>query len=296
MNVHQLLFKAKKILNQENIESSGIDSELLLSFILNKSREYILTHPKQELSPVEEHFFWKLIKRRSQGEPIAYLTGKKEFCGLEFEVNQNTLIPRPETEILVEKILEYIEKNFDKKDILHIFDIGTGSGCIITAVAQKLKKINFSNTKFYAGDVLEKTLAVAQKNAQRHLDDCQIIFRKGDLLNPFIEDIKKFNKKDHVIFLANLPYLSQCLYENTPISVKNYEPRKALYSKQDGLNHYKRLFSQIKIFENNFNWNIALEFSPEQEKLLEKLIKDFFPKKKIALTKDLSDKMRICMI
>jgi release factor glutamine methyltransferase len=295
MNINKLLYRSKKIIAKKNLYSSDIDAEILLSHILNVSREYVLIHPELEISKEEESRFMDLVERRSQGEPVAYLTGRKEFCGMEFEVNKNTLVPRPETEILVEKTLDYIENNFNKKDKLKIFDIGTGSGCIITSVAQEIKKIGFSNVDFYAGDISEAALEIAQKNAQKHLNQQEIVFKKSDLLNSFLEEIKSFKEKDKLIILANLPYLSKGIYGSSPKDVKEYEPKIALEAGEDGLDFYRQLLKQIihtKV-HTEVHTSLFLEISPEQTEKIKEVVKDRFPESKMEIYKDLAGRDRI---
>ncbi|MFO7807475.1 MAG: peptide chain release factor N(5)-glutamine methyltransferase [Candidatus Moraniibacteriota bacterium] len=299
MNINKLLYRSKKIIAKKNLYSSDIDAEILLSHILNVSREYVLIHPELEISKEEESRFMDLVERRSQGEPVAYLTEYKEFCGLEFEVNKNTLVPRPETEILVEKTLDYIENNFNKKDKLRIFDIGTGSGCIITAIAQELKNLGFSNVGFCAGDISKAALNTARKNTQNHLEKQEIIFKRGDLLNPFIEEIKGFGEKDQLIILANLPYLSETIYQNSPGDVRNFEPKLALEAGKDGLDYYKRLLDYVKEYDLDKKTGstcLFLEISPEQAEKIKEVVKDNFPESEIEIYKDLAERDRIVRI
>jgi release factor glutamine methyltransferase len=150
-----------------------LDIELLLTKILKKPKEYLFEYPEKNLTNSQLKKFKKLFNKRAKGEPVAYLLSHKEFYNLDFKVNKNVLIPRPETEILVEEVLIYIKKN---KTHL-IFEIGVGSGAIIISLAKQIKK-----TEFFATDISLKALNIAKQNAKFH--KTKIKFFKGDLLEP----------------------------------------------------------------------------------------------------------------
>ncbi|MDZ7611701.1 MAG: peptide chain release factor N(5)-glutamine methyltransferase [Candidatus Moranbacteria bacterium] len=293
MNSKELLLKAKNILIKKRIESLSFDSELLLSFILGVSREYILTHPEYEVSSEKERKFLELIKRRSRGEPVAYLIGRKEFCGLNFQVDQNVLIPRPETELMVEKVLKLVEKEKSKEKVAFI-DIGTGSGCIIISLAQKLKNYSKENL-FYASDISLKALNVAKKNAKKHKAE-NIKFLHGNLLEPFFNN-KSLLKADKIIITANLPYLSQEIYQSAPKDVRDFEPKMALEAGDDGLDLYRELFEQMQSENlNKKTTSLFLEISPEQKEKTEDLVNKKLSNAKIAHYKDLANKSRMIEI
>ena len=143
---------------------SPLDSEILLSLALAKPKEYILAHPENKISPAQIKKYYSFVERRSTGEPIAYIAGKKEFFGLDFIVDKNVLIPRPETELLVEHAIEKIlNTKYGMPDT--IIDVGTGSGNIIISIAKNLPIKN--KTNFYAVDISKKSLEVAKKNAKK---------------------------------------------------------------------------------------------------------------------------------
>jgi len=266
-----------------------IDLEILLSFVLNKNREFILSHPEYQLS------FWQflklnhLIKKRIKNEPIAYLIGKKEFYGIDFLVDKNTLIPRPETELIVDEALCILKDT----QINSVIDIGTGSGNIPIAILKNFPAEN--NIKFFAVDISGKALCVAKKNAQKIIPNQKINFLKGDLLNLIIEN-KIIKDNQTVLITANLPYLSAEIYQNCP--AKDFEPKTALFSEQDGLAHYEKLFKQIKnnFSQKNNKFFILLEISPEQKEKISSLIEKYFPNSKIEFQKDLAEKWRMIKI
>jgi len=260
--------------------------ELILAHILKKSREYVLTHPELSLTKAQKRQFEKLIKRRENYEPLAYILGHKEFYGLDFKVNENALIPRPETELLVEEILRLKPKN------KNIIDIGTGSGNIIIALAKNIKEKN----NYFGIDISEKALSVTRFNARKHNVDKKIRFIKSDLLKTFIQNTKYKILNTELIIVANLPYLSEKIYSSTIPDVKNFEPKSALLSGPDGLAHYERLLKQIKLLSVHCSLSTVhcfLEISPEQKPKMERLIRQYFPKSKIIFKKDLAGKWRV---
>ena len=283
--MHKILDLQKKYSQKIDL----IDLEILLSFVLNKNREFVLSHPEHQLS------FWQslklnyLIKKRLKNKPAAYLIGKKEFYGIDFLVDKNTLIPRPETELIVDEALCILKDT----QINSVIDIGTGSGNIPIAILKNFPAKN--NIKFFAVDISSKALNIAQKNAQKIIPDQKINFLKGDLLNPVIEN-KIIEDNQTVLITANLPYLSAEIYNNCP--AKNYEPKTALLSGQAGLAHYEKLFKEIKnnFSDKNIKFFILLEISPEQKEKIHSLIQKYFPNSKIEFQKDLAEKWRMVKI
>ncbi|HPX93959.1 MAG TPA: peptide chain release factor N(5)-glutamine methyltransferase [Candidatus Moranbacteria bacterium] len=274
---------------------NALDLEILLAYSLGKPREFILAHPEFLIDNNQQSKINKLIKRRIKGEPIAYITGCKEFYGLDFLVNKHTLIPRPETELIVDNVLQ---ESKNEKNELSIIDVGTGSGNIAISIAKKIASKNnkSQSAKFYATDISDKALTIAKKNAKIHDVDKQIKFLKGDLLSPTLPLIAD-NRS--LIIVSNLPYLSKRLYESASRDVKNYEPKSALYSRKHGLAHYEKLLKQIKkmlVTCHLSNVTCFMEISPEQKSLISKTIKKNFPKAKITFKRDLANKHRLCRI
>lgn len=280
----------KKIL--QNTLLPPLDAELLLSHTLKKPREFLFAHPEKKLTKNQIVKFNNFSKRRAKGEPIAYLLGKKEFYGLEFLVNKNVLIPRPETELLVEATLRGIMNK--ESGIKNIVDVGTGSGNIIISIVKNIpakirKKINF-----YATDISEKALRVAKKNARKHKIDKYIKFIKSSLL----EFASKKKSEGNVIIVANLPYVSRSLYQKHKDNLK-YEPKTALISEKNGLERYVRLVREIgKIRKSGISGRVLafFEISPEQKKEISEIIGQALPPAKIRFFKDLSGKTRVVKI
>lgn len=322
MNINNALLKINQIITDANIENSQNESLLILSFILNKSIEYIYTHSEDEISVALFQKVEKLAQKRSSGMPLAYILGSKEFYGIDFRVNSSVLIPRPETEMMVDEALNWIE-NFEEKEELSILDVGTGSGCIPIAIAKNIKRI----VNFLAIDFSEDALKIAKENIEHHGLENQITSKKSDLLQDLDRNI--FNQKN-VLITANLPYLSKNIYDNSPSSVQDFEPKEALISGFDGLDHYRRLFEEINtVILNGMNeeqvneveesftrkanlsadpspslrmtsvksLEVLLEISPEQKELMEDLIKEKFGDKvEVLIKKDLAGKWRLVKI
>ena len=286
-------------MNKEKILDE-YEKDLMLSKILNVSREYILARKNiLRLNSFQQKKFEQMIERRKKQEPLAYILGEKEFFGLTFAVTSATLVPRPETELLVEKILSLPQNFFNRKTA--IIDVGTGSGNIIVSLAKNFfareKNLPIS---FYGVDISKASLAIAQKNARQNKIAKKIKFAKSDLLKHFFRAQKNFSPlPDSLLIVANLPYLSKKIYEKTPLSVKKYEPKIALMSQKFGLEHYQRLFKEISQIKRKYEFSsikIFLEFSPEQKKRLEIVTQKEFPSAKIFFQKDLSEKWRILQI
>lgn len=272
------------------------DFFVLLAHATRKEKVFLLAHPDYSLTDEEAKRTTMYLMRRLKHEPVAYITGHKEFYGREFLVTRDTLIPRPETELLITCTIDRIRNKeslaTSGKEITDIIDVGTGSGnIIITLVKELLTTDQKSNTKFYALDISRAALAVAAKNAERHMVSDQITFWHSDLIHDFpctaVAD-------HHVIFVANLPYLSGCIYAASDLDVRDYEPRSALESGRDGLNHYRRLLSEIQAWVHVArSITIFLEISPEQNILIQDVTRQTFPAASLRMFSDLSGRIRL---
>ena len=321
-DIQELLSTATTKLKHSDSQTPQLDAEVLLAHALKKPREYILAHPEKSLTKLKIENFKLKIARRSLGEPVAYITGQKEFYGLDFFVNKNVLIPRPETELIVDKALtliknsaetatkktekrkemqsfdisiyRYIERLKNNTKGVTVIDVGTGSGCIIVSSAYNIQHTTRNKIDFFGTDTSSQVLNVAKKNARSHKVEKNIIFLQGNLLDPILKS-KIVNQKSSILILANLPYLSKKIYKTSPFPVKNYEPQKALASGMDGLDHYRELFGQIETLVTDYKLRITAlcEISPEQKNIFKKEIKTLFPSPKISFFKDLSGKWRL---
>lgn len=287
MTIQKALLWGEKILKPKKIPTVQLDAEILLAFALNKNREWLIAHSNDKIAAKDFHKYQRLILRRSKFEPIAYIIGKKEFYGLEFRVNKNVLIPRPETEILVETILKEIENPHLKSLTQYsIADIGTGSGNIAITLA---KQLAISNKQYAitASDVSKKALKVAKQNAKKHQVSDKIKFLQSDLFDNFPKNLK-FD-----IICANLPYLGQ-EFKNLP-----FEPEIALKGGKTGIEIYKKFFKQIKPHLKKDS-KIFIEIGDQQTKLIKQIIKKQLPsaswRTKIKILKDLADQNRVVVI
>lgn len=281
MDVKNIITLAINTFNKRKIKFPHFEAEILLSFILQKPREFLLTYPEYIVSKTQVEMLNALIKKRMAGEPIAYLTGAKEFYGFKFNVNKNVLIPRPETELMVDEAIKIAHK----KNIMAFLDVGTGSGCIIISLA----KILGCCFKYYGFDISAKAVLTARKNAR--MQEVEFVkFTTSNLLKKF----KKCNiPKNGVFILANLPYLTPKQIKKSK-SIKN-EPKLALLAGKDGLKYYKTLFKQINILKLK-NFHLLIEIDPAQKNKISSLIKKSLPETNFIIKKDLRGHSRMVMI
>ncbi len=263
MTIQQALNTATKKLSKSST-SPALDAEMLLAFCLKQTRTYILVHMDKNVTPTVAKRYNKLVNLRANGWPVAYLTGHREFFGLDLIVNKHVLIPRPWTEALVYDSIRTLQKYSG----LNILDVGTGSGAIIIALAKTLGKKN----KYFASDISQEALAVAKKNAKKF--NVSITFKNSDLL-------EKWGKEFDVV-TANLPYL----VKETNISTK-HEPKLALLSKNNGLEHYENLINQLSKWKKHPKF-LFIESEPHQKNKLKQLIKKSLPKTYFKITSDSS--------
>jgi len=275
MKALDLINLGERELKQKKIASSRLDSELLLSKVLSKKREEILINLEQKICQNNLSMYKELIIRRSQNEPIAYIFEEKEFWSKNFFVNSDTLIPRPETELMVEKLV----KIFKEKKI-SILDIGTGSGCILISLLSEL-----TNSKGIGIDISKKALNIAKKNSKRHAMQNRV-----KLLNKSL-DSKFYQKFDLIV--SNPPYIKSSEIKNLTEDIKKYEPRIALDGGNDGLDLIRKVIYKTK-YILKVDGTLAIEIGNEQfKKVSEILIKKSFKIEEII--KDYKDNVR-CII
>ena len=244
-----------KLLKEKNVHTYILDSELLLSKSLNKSREEILINLEQNVNKRALTEFNKYIIRRSNREPIAYLLGEKEFWSKKFFVNKDTLIPRPETELLVDKLV-----TFFKKKRISILDIGTGTGCIILSLLSELK-----NSTGIAVDISSKAIKTAKKNASK--------FKLSDRIKFLNKPFENFYSKKFDLIVSNPPYIKRLDIKNLSDDIKNFEPRMALDGGNDGLDLIKKVIYKSKEILK-INGTLALEIGNEQINKVSKILID----------------------
>lgn len=264
-----------KNLRAHNQKIPELDWNIIIAHVIKKPKEFIYLHPEMKLKFTQYLKILWLIKKHNLGCPVAYLTNKKDFYGITFFVNKHVLIPRPDSEIMVEEAIKII--NEQKIDTL--IDVGTGSGCIPIAI---LKNIN-KQINTIAIDFSASALLLAQKNSQKY--KLTIDFQKGNLLKP-IKNKNLENKK--ILITANLPYLNFKQIEKEE-SIKK-EPYSALYGGRDGLDLYREMIEQIKkiFISKNTRLNFLFEIDPEQTKEIKKIIIKNIPKTQIKIRQDLA--------
>ena len=255
MKAFEIIKIGTKILKEKKIPSSILDSELLLSKTLNKTREEILTNLDQKIKKKNILVFKKYLQRRSKNEPIAYIFQEKEFWGNKFYVNKHTLIPRPETEMLVDKLL-----NIYKKKKISILDIGTGSGCIIISLL-----IYLSNSNGLGIDISKKAIQLAKKNKIKH----KLLNR----LKLSTQSLDKIYGRKFDLIVSNPPYIRRYDIKNLSDDIKKYEPRMALDGGNDGLDLIKKVIYKSK-YILKINGMLALEIGNEQIKKVSKILLD----------------------
>jgi len=258
-------------------DSPLLEAEVILSFVINKPRAWIISHPDTELDAANLEYANHLIGRLLKGEPLPYLTGIQAFYGLDFCVNPDVLIPRPETELLVEECIKWFEKNPTKRLMA---DVGTGSGIIAITLADR-----FVDLLITAIDISEQAIAVARKNATKFQVEKRIAFLQNDLLAN--------HQSKYDLVAANLPYIPHRALKN--LKVSKFEPTLALNGGMDGLELIRRLLEQSR---KNINPEglIILEIQYDQAKEVEKLAKERFPSAKISILNDLAGHPRISKI
>ena len=273
--IHQALEQGTRTLTQEDPANATLDAQVLLSHVMHIDRSTLYAYPERTLTPEQEQQFHTLIERRSQGEPVAYLTGHKEFYGLDFLVDQRVLIQRPETELLVETALNLCRQRLEAAHTPVLADIGTGSGIIPITIAVLEPRLPY----LYATDISTAALDVAYLNCQRHHVEHRVRLLHGDLLAPLPEPID--------ILTANLPYVGTGEMDDLPPDVREYEPHLALFSGPQGLDLLARFFSELhqshKLAEQAV---ILLEIGYRQREPLTTMLHEIWPQANITFTKD----------
>lgn len=232
----------------------------ILGHVLGRDRSFILTHADDLLDEEQDKAFRTLLTRRASGEPLQYLTGHQEFFGLDFEVTPDVLIPRPETELLVETALNL----FDPNDALLFCDVGTGSGCITITLLNKLRQ-----ARAVALDISEPALTVAQRNASYHSVADRVEFFRSDCF----ETVRETHQFAFELIVSNPPYVETCALDSLQREVRDFEPRVALFAGADGLAVIRRLMTESASFlkpQGFFLFEIGFNQAPAVEALIDR--------------------------
>lgn len=275
MIVAEALAKSKNTIDQIS-SSSVLDAEVILSYVLKQNRSWLIANPEFKLTILQLIKLYWFINRRRKLMPIAYLTHNREFFGRNFFINKFVLVPRPESETIIEVVLETLSKETIDK----IIEVGTGSGCLAVTLA-----LETNNIPIVATDISFKALGVAKKNARLHKVSNKINFIKGNLLKPVLLDISS-----STMIIANLPYLKTA---ELTTALKR-EPKLALDGGTDGMKYYNELLNQVA----NLNIKakpkyLILELHEPTAIFVQKLITKYFPHASLYVINDLAGKPRV---
>ena len=254
MTIKEALNQAVIMLKNENIESPKTKARMLLQTTLKKSREYLMIYDTKEITIIEREQYIRKIKRLISGEPLQYITGKQEFMKLNFLVTKDVLIPRPDTEILVEEVIK-IAQNIPNPVIL---DLCTGSGAIAVSMAKYIK-----NSKIYAVDISSKAIEIAKKNAEFNGVINNIVFIQSDLFT-------KIKNQKFDIIVSNPPYIETKVIKNLSKEVQN-EPKIALDGGEDGLDFYRKISENAYKYLNRQGY-LCLEIGYNQKYTVQKIL------------------------
>ena len=276
MNIFEAIKKGDAILRESGIKSYKIDSEILMSRVIKKNRADIILNSKTELSQKDYNLYENLIIQRSKQKPIAHLTGKKEFWKYEFSVTKDVLIPRPDTEIIVEKTLKLTEN----KNKLKVLEIGIGSGCILLSILKERK--SFYGTGI---DISKKTIEICKINCKN--------LGLSSRVKLFKTDIDNFRYGKYDLIISNPPYIKKFDLKYLEKEVSFYEPKPALDGGLDGLSELKKvILNSSKLIRRN--GKLVLEIAFDQAESVKSILKqnEFYINE---IIKDLSKKNR-CII
>ena len=288
-SIRGLLKRGIELLRATHVPSFTLAAELLLLHATGRDRTWIYSHPEDLLPQREVDNFLELVRRRANGEPTQHLTGKQEFWGLEFEVSPDVLIPRPETEHLVEVALDRLAVREVRAgrnprltgENLTLVDVGTGSGCIAIALAKELPA-----AKIYATDISPKALAVASRNASRHNLTQRIQFLESYLLQVFSPLDTRLSSLSFDLVVSNPPYIGLCESGSLPVEVREHEPQQALFGGPEGYELYGDLILQAAR-QLNSGGLLVLELGHNSLPAVQPLL-DASTWTNIGITKDLS--------
>jgi release factor glutamine methyltransferase len=279
MDVHMTIKdgveQGAQILMRAQLANARREAQVLLSAVLGIERATVYAYPERDVTPEQAERFFQLVARRAEGEPVAYLLGSKEFFGRDFSVDRRVLIPRPETEILVEAALAVVRGKLSAEQVPVVADIGTGSGAIPITIAIEEPRLPY----LYACDISSDALAVAYLNCVSHHVEERVRLLQGDLLEPLPEAVD--------LLTANLPYVGMREMATLERDVKDYEPHQALFSGVDGLDLLQRLCKDARCLDILRPGAVMLlEIGYQQREPLTQLLHELWPQATITYQKD----------
>ncbi|MCX5647168.1 MAG: peptide chain release factor N(5)-glutamine methyltransferase [Phycisphaerae bacterium] len=278
-SIQKLLTWVTEYLTQKGVDSPRLSAELLLSHVLGLKRIELYTQYNKIVVQEQLDRLRDLVKRAGLHEPVVYLVGRTEFYSIEFEVTPDCLIPRPETELLVQRSIEFLRKRTGPQLVC---DLCTGCGIIAVAVAK-----NVPDARVLATDISEPALAAAAKNVEKHKLQERIELRKGDLFEPLVPQLDQFD-----LIACNPPYVSTAEYEALEKNVKDYEPRIALYAGEDGLDLYRKIVEKVSHFLKP-DGSLLLEIGYTQGPAVQGLLEQAGTFAQIRIDKDLQGHDRV---
>ena len=255
MNLEIIINSAYQDLKKSNIKSALIDSEILLSQAINKSREFIILNSNYNVSEKEYRYFKEMVNQRLRGKPIAYITGKKFFWKDEFLINEKVLIPRPDTEIIVEQVL----KIFKNKTKINFLDIGIGSGCILLSILKERKDFRATGI-----DISNYALKVCKIDAYK--------LGVKNRIKLFKSDIDKFNKEKYDLIISNPPYIKNLDLTYLEKDIAKFEPKIALDGGLDGISEIRKLIKKSSELIKN-NGKLIIEIGYDQKDEVKQLLR-----------------------
>lgn len=281
MNIREALRHGSRVLAEGGSEEASLEAELLLAHALNTDRTHLYQRLREALPDDAARAFEALLQRRLAHEPTAYILGRKEFYGLDFDVTPAAIIPRPETETLVELVLEFIGTRAAGHET-RVVDVGVGCGAVAVALA-----VDLPQAGIIATDVSPEALALARRNAERHQVAERIRFLEGDLLEPLDAPVDAI--------AANLPYVRSGDFEAGPPEIRLQEPRLGLDGGPDGLRLIERLLGQAPSRLKG-GGALFIEIGEEQGDAARALAAESFPQARIEVKRDLSGLDRVLVV
>ena len=279
--IQKLLNWITEYFTDKGLDSPRLSAELLLSGVLAMKRIELYTQFDRPVAGQQLDRLHDLVKRAGQSEPVAYLVGKTEFYSLEFDITPACLIPRPETELLAERAIEFLRT---RSGTQFVCDLCTGCGCIAIAIAK-----NFHDARLIATDICDAALNVAAQNIEKHQLKDRIQLLCGDLFEPIMPqlDVEKFD-----LIVCNPPYVSAVEFEALDKNVKDYEPELALFAGEDGLDVYRRIVERVDSFLKS-DAALMLEIGYSQGQVVKELLEQAGCFTEITIEKDFNDNDRI---
>jgi len=276
--ISQAIAEGARKLNQSGVDHERQTAGLLLCHTVGIDRTHLLTRSQEEIDDARYDAYIALVERRAAGEPLQYLTGHQEFYGLDFIVTPDVLIPRPETEFLIEQVLKIVGRQGLDNPL--IADVGTGSGCIAVTLAVELR-----DSRLIATDCSAGALNIARNNATRHSVLDRIEFLEGDLLGPLAN---RGLERSIDLVASNPPYIDDALKNSTQREVSDWEPHSALFGGVDGIEFYRRLFTEWPEYLKGGGY-LIVEIGFGQLEVIGRMVETTPSLELVEVTRDLQD-------